>query len=85
MDTPVKGKPGSRWRILSRNGDRDVTLENDGIFDELVVDEWLHLEQMDDDTWWLRLGDARIDIKVLPDGRAEVSIERDAYDQVPSR
>ena len=27
------------------------------VFDELVIDDWLHLEQMDTDLWWLNLGD----------------------------
>ena len=70
-------KPGARWRILARDGEREITAENEGVFDELVIDGWLHLEQMTDDTWWMRVGDARIHIKVLPDGRPEVSIERD--------
>ena len=82
MDEPSKAKPGSRWRLLVRQGERKVTAQNDGVFDELVVDDWLHLEQMDDNTWWMRLGDARIGIKVLPDGRVEVSVERDVYDQL---
>jgi hypothetical protein len=81
MDTSVTSRPGSRWRLVARDGERNVTAENEGVFDELVVDDWLHLEQMEDDTWWMRLGDARIDIKVLADGRVEVSIERDVYDQ----
>ncbi|MFZ5446664.1 MAG: hypothetical protein ACOZQL_42145 [Myxococcota bacterium] len=72
-------RPGSRWRFLAKDGERRIEAENDGIFDELVVDQWLHLEQMDDDTWWMRLGDARVDIKVGPDGVAEVSIERGVY------
>jgi hypothetical protein len=84
MDTPVKGKPGSRWRLLARDGERNVTAQNEGVFDELVVDDWLHLEQMDDNTWWMRLGDARIDIKILADGPIEVSIERDVYDKSSS-
>ena len=69
------------WRILARDGEREIALENDGLFDELVLGQWLHLEQMTDDTWWMRVGDARVDVKVLPDGRAQVSIERDVYDQ----
>jgi len=85
MQTVDAGKAGSRWRILARDGERKVTAQNDGVFDELVVDDWLHLEQMDDNTWWMRVGDARVDIKVLPDGRAEVSIERNVYDQAPAR
>ena len=83
METRFAGKPGTKWRILARDGERRVTAENEGVFDELVVDEWLHLEQMDENTWWMRVGDARGDIKVLPDGRAEVEIERDVYDQPP--
>ena len=84
MDTPVTSRPGSRWRLLARDGERNITAQNDGLFDELVVDDWLHLEQMDDNTWWMRLGDARIDIKVSAHGRAEVSIERDVYEQPPA-
>ena len=57
-------KPGSTWRVLARDGAREVTAQNDGLFDELVVDRWLHLEQMTEDTWWMRVGDARLDIKV---------------------
>jgi hypothetical protein len=79
----VNDKPGSRWRVLARDGERAITAQDDGIFDELVIDGWLHLEQMDSDTWWMRLADARIDIKILPDGRAEIAIERDVYDQHP--
>lgn len=73
--------PGSRWRILAKDGEREVTAQNEVVFDELVVDGWLHLEQMNENTWWMRVGDARLDIKVGPAGRAEVSIERDAYEQ----
>ncbi|MDP1827231.1 MAG: hypothetical protein Q8L48_28415 [Archangium sp.] len=74
-------KPGSRWRILAKDGEREVTAQNEGVFDELVVDGWLHLEQMNENTWWMRVGDARLDIEVGPDGRAEVSVERGAYEQ----
>lgn len=74
-------KPGATWRFLAKDGEREVTAENEGVFDELVVDGWLHLEQMTENTWWMRVGDARIDIKVLPGGRVEVSVERDVYDQ----
>jgi len=72
-------EPGRNWRILARDGERDVKLANEGVFDELVIDEWLHLEQMDDRKWWMRLGDARLDIEVQADGTAKVSIERGVY------
>jgi hypothetical protein len=49
------------------------------VLDEVVVDGWLHLEQMSRSEWWMELGDARIWIKVLKDGRAEVYIDRGEY------
>ena len=86
MNVAATWKPGSNWRVLARDGEREVTTQTEGVFDELVVDQWLHLEQMDDSTWWMRVGDARIDIKVIAEGLAEVSIERNVYDQTsPNR
>lgn len=40
--------PGAEWRILARRGDQLIEMANQGVFDELVVDQWLHLEQLDD-------------------------------------
>lgn len=52
-------KPGHRWRVLAhrKNGDR-VELKNEGCFDEVVVDDWLHVEQMGVRDWWAQIGDA---------------------------
>lgn len=72
-------KPGSAWRFLSHRADSSLELQNDGVFDELVVDDWLHVEQMDHAQWWLRIGDARVFVTLLDDGRADVSVERGAY------
>ena len=77
QDNP--SRPGTRWRLLAKESAGDLQVENRGVFDELVVDDWLHLEQMDDTSWWMRLADARIMIRVQPDGRAKLEIERDAY------
>jgi hypothetical protein len=84
MGSRQRAKPGSRWRILARDGEREVSAQDDGVFDELVIDDWLHIEQMDDNTWWMRVADARIDIRVLPNGQAEVAIERDVYEASPA-
>jgi hypothetical protein len=70
---------GSKWRVLARDGDREVTLENEGVFDELVIDNWLHLEQMTDTSYWMRVGDARISIVRASDGNVVVTVERDIY------
>lgn len=55
-------------------------MQNEGVFDELVIDDWLHLEQMDERSWWMRVGDARINIVVHESRRVEVSIERGVYE-----
>lgn len=44
--------------------------------DELVIDDWLHLEQLVEGVWWLRVGDARVDVVVDRAGQVAVSIER---------
>lgn len=41
-------KPGYNWRI---------NINVDGCFDELVIDQWFHLEQMDTRFYSLNLGD----------------------------
>jgi hypothetical protein len=54
-------------------------------FDELVIDNWLHIEQMGDRDWWIGLGhDAdgcpyewMINVHVDRFGRAHVSMERE--------
>jgi hypothetical protein len=61
MEMEKERRPGSRWRVLARDGERQISAQNEGIFDELVVDDWLHLEQMDDTRWWMRLADVRIE------------------------
>jgi hypothetical protein len=64
-------RPGSKWRVLAqgpvaRRLALDVTgpmVTGEGLaldpvgadFDELVVDNWFHLERMDTNTWWMRI------------------------------
>ena len=64
-------KPGYRWRILihdeSKRGlDRDVTIAGGGaaLFDELVVDDWLHVEQMDSRVWSVIIGDLVLSVRI---------------------
>jgi hypothetical protein len=72
--------PGKRWRMLIRTGTRaePKTLEhrNEGVLDELVVDDWLHLEQMDTRAWWMRVGDYTLDIYIEKDGTAKVLVQK---------
>lgn len=77
--------PGARWRMQAGGDTRDVATvavssEQFGgrvVFDELVIDEWLHLEQMNREHWWLRVGDVTLNVTVGRDGKATVLVERD--------
>lgn len=42
-------------------------------FDELVLDDWFHIEQMSDRHWWMRIGPLNLDVLVRADGRREIS------------
>lgn len=77
--------PGSEWHVQSRDGDRVIALGNEGVFDELVVDHWLHLEQLDERTWWMRVGDARLQVSIAKDGAVTLDVQRGFYEEVLGR
>jgi hypothetical protein len=56
-----KPKPGSRWRIKAGGAFTEPLIEMKAdtgpVFDELVIDDWFHIEQMDADVWWFRIGE----------------------------
>jgi hypothetical protein len=79
MHSKTTNEPGRRWRFLAHHEGEEVQLENQGMFDELVVDDWLHVEQMDNNVWWLRLGDARLLVTISDTEPPTVDIERGAY------
>ena len=51
-------------------------------FDELVLDDWLHLEQMNARAYWMRLGDAYVWIQIPTKGDPIVDIRRGEYGPV---
>ena len=66
---------GTKWRVLAwRKDGSKVDVQNDGQFDELVLEDVLHLEQMDNRNWWMRLGDAAIYIRVPAKGKPKIII-----------
>lgn len=75
---PTSGptKPGSSWRVEARLGENKFVVSDHGTFDELVVDQWLHIEQLGDRTWWMKVGDVRLEVEILADGKASVSVHR---------
>lgn len=72
-------KFGERWRLLAHESGGSYAVEDRGTFDELVVDDWLHVEQLDDALWWIRLGDARIHVRLGPGCAPIVDVERGVY------
>lgn len=51
----------------------------DTVLDELVIDNWFHIEQMDTNAWWMQVGDACINVYVHEDGKVDVDVERNVY------
>jgi hypothetical protein len=64
-----------RERILAQRCDfaergletRQVLAETE--FDELVVGQWLHIEQMDSGFWWMNIGGVTVHVKADRDGK----------------
>lgn len=84
MTLPKRHKPGSHWRVLVHGAPGPVldvghdAYKQPTEFDEVVVDEWLHLEQLDSRLWSLRLGPLLISIHVGERGQAdEVTVDCD--------
>jgi hypothetical protein len=75
---------GSRWRVLAASQtdrfEKESPVEAGLILDELVVDDWLHFEQMDTNEWWARIGDAWVYIELPVDGGPPiVTVKRGFY------
>lgn len=67
--------PNGQLSISSTDYDHPVE------FDELVIDHWFHLEQMDDRHWWIGIGDAtngdyyHVNVRISGDKKVTVDIE----------
>lgn len=82
--------PGYQWRFLAHTrtakgqkgtytGARVVLDSEDHPlvqFDELVIDHWFHLEQMDTRHWWMSVGGWHINVSIDAAGRPKVTIEQ---------
>lgn len=77
LDQQFSVHPGAKWRIRTRGP--EVELKDQGVLDELVIDHWLHFEQMTERTWVMRLGDARLTIEISQLGSPVLDVERGFY------
>lgn len=75
----VKGTPSLKATYPEQDK-RTRALTEQCTFDELVIDDWLHLEQMSDRAYWMRLGDAWIWIDIPATVAPVITIERGAYE-----
>jgi hypothetical protein len=77
-------KPGYKWRMLAwerKNGAKTELCSEDlalgAEFDELVIDHWLHIEQMSERHWWMEIGGYRLDVSIDGNGKPDVFIEQE--------
>lgn len=82
---PHNDVPGARWRVLSHAANDAFEVENRGVFDELVVDNWLHIEKLEPRRFWFRVGDAEINVEIDANGDVRVDVERGAHGPVNGR
>ena len=79
----MRRKPGYRWRLLAHNDKSDQPIDvrhdrADGVcFDELVVDGWLHIEQMSARQWWMDIAGLTVNVWIKASGVPEVMLEVD--------
>lgn len=81
-------KVGSSWRVLAHSirgnhpsfdvgsadsecGGREKRPHSE-IFDELVIDGWFHLEQMEPRVWWLCIGKDMVMISIDRHGKPKL-------------
>lgn len=91
---PHPHQPGTQWRTQIYEPDtrdpfsRPIRDDSDNhppgtVFDELVIDAWFHLEQMNERDWWIGIdrGDGTqvtINVRVGDHGEARtVTVEED--------
>jgi len=75
----ARRRTNTRWRLLAHHVDAagaigatvDIRSELNGpsVFDEVVVDHWLHVEEMDAGRYWMNVGGLVIWVTVTRDGR----------------
>lgn len=77
-------RPGEDWVVRTRHGEAGEPREwrHGGVLDEVAIDHWLHMEQMDDRRWWFRIGDVWVMANIDEAGRVTVDVERGSYGPV---
>ena len=75
MDNNHKLANGYKWRFNAPPMLKDVEGDGNSYCDELVIGDWFHLEHMNDNHWWMRIGnDLNINITINDDGTRNIAI-----------
>lgn len=76
--------PGYQWRTLAHHDNGTEIAASSGTdpvcFDELVIDDWFHLEQMDDRDWHLIIGHRHFHIHIHDNSQTATLIDEGEVD-----
>lgn len=73
MSEKKRGRIGADWVVRTRPA---LDAPDQEVFDELSVDDWLHIEYMDEGYYWARIGDVRVDIFISEGEPVRVDVGR---------
>lgn len=66
------------WRINVKRDTRNEQISDGGELDEVVIGSWFHLEKMDDNRWWMRIGKDGVEVNIV-DGVVSTRFDKDRY------
>jgi hypothetical protein len=75
----------NHWRLQVLVGAAKIEHKGVGVLDEVAFADWLHVEQMTDDTWWFRVGDAQLHVTVVSGAAPRVDVVRGAFGEVSGK
>lgn len=82
--TKPRDPPGTHWKVLAQDESggrfRASSEDYDFVFDEVVLDRWLHLEQMDRGHYWMQLGPLHLNVSLKANGDVDIRISRELAD-----
>lgn len=81
--------PGKIWRVIAKDDskiNKEISLDSnyfeeldyETYFDELVIDKWFHLEQLNEKSYWVRINELNIFVDFKDDENPEITIRNDS-------
>lgn len=63
------GSSCKKWRFQAYDKKTPIQAVDLGDLDEIVIADWFHAEQMDDNEWWVQIGDKVFDVYLTKSGK----------------